>query len=264
MARKRPADPTLDDPLARALCRLFDRLDGVQAWVKDTSGRYCWVNRGFLINYACERDADVLGRTDHDLSPAPLADQYVADDAEVLGGRPLENRVELVGRFDRTAGWSRTTKLPIKDRRGGIVGTVGMTRRIDPEAVEDHEADADLGRVLTHIRRHVAEPLSNPRLARVAGRSVRSLERLFRRQVQASPQQYLRRLRIRLACRAILDSRGTLTEIAAGLGFYDQSHFVREFRREVGLTPGAYRARYAGFSGPGRQPVGEPPAVRPG
>jgi len=250
MARKRPADPPLEDPVARAFLGLFDRLEGVQAWVKNSAGRYCWVNRGFLINYACERDTDVLGRTDHDLSPAPLADQYIADDADVLAGRPIDSRVELVGRFDRSANWSRTTKLPVHGRHGGIVGTAGMTRRIDAEAVEDGEADADLGRVLAHIRRHVAEPLSNPRLAQVAGRSVRSLERLFRRQVQTSPQQYVRRLRIRLACRAILDSRGTLTDIAAGLGFYDQSHFVREFRREVGLTPGAYRTRYASPSSP--------------
>jgi AraC-like DNA-binding protein len=36
-----------------------------------------------------------------------------------------------------------------------------------------------------------------------------------------------------------------MVEIAVSHGFYDQSHFVREFRRETGLTPGEYRARYA-------------------
>jgi len=36
-----------------------------------------------------------------------------------------------------------------------------------------------------------------------------------------------------------------LAEVAAAHGFYDQSHLVREFRRETGLTPRAYRQRYA-------------------
>lgn len=244
MGMRRIQDPTIDDPVAAALCGLFDRLEGVQAWVKNAAGRYCWVNRGFLLNYACERPEDVLGKTDYDLSPAHLADQYVADDEQVLAGRSIEDRVELVGRFDRTACWSRTTKHPLRGRRG-VEGTVGMTRVVDPAAVHDGMDATALGRVLAHIRQHVDEPLANPRLARVAGRSVRSLERLFRRHVHATPQQYVRRLRIRLACRAIVERRGTLTEIAADHGFYDQSHFVREFRREIGMTPGTYRSRYS-------------------
>ena len=40
--------------------------------------------------------------------------------------------------------------------------------------------------------------------------------------------------------------RSPIAAIAAAHGFYDQSHFVREFRREFGLTPGQYRERHAG------------------
>ena len=77
------------------LAELFDRVDDVLAWVKDRDGRYYWVNRFFLISYSLDRhragprlEADeVLGKTDYDLSPAFLADQFRTDDEYVLTGR---------------------------------------------------------------------------------------------------------------------------------------------------------------------------------
>jgi AraC-like DNA-binding protein len=249
MARTGPRQHLRHDPVVAALAGLFDHLDGVQCWIKDRECRYEWVNRGFLLNYALERVEQVAGRTDHDLSPAHLADQYKLDDERVLRGEPVDNRIELVGRFDRTAIWSQTTKKPVFDRRGRIVGTVGMTRMVDASVVESDREDAAIGRVLAHMRMHFAEPLSNPQLARIAGRSVRAFERLFRRQMQLTPQLYLRRMRVRLACQALVTRTAPLAEVAAAHGFYDQSHLVREFRRETGLTPRAYRLRYAAQGG---------------
>jgi AraC-like DNA-binding protein len=245
------------DPVAVGITGLLDQIEGVQCWIKDREGRYCWVNRGFLLNYALERIEDVVGRTDHDLSPPHLAEQYRADDDLVLGGKLVDGRIELVGRFDRTAAWSLTTKKPIRDGRGRIIGTAGMTRVVDSGVVHAGGEDAALGLVLVHMRRNFADPLSNAELARIAGRSVRALERMFRRQMQATPQQFLRRLRLRLACRELTASRRPLAAIAAAHGFCDQSHFVREFRREFGLTPGEYRSRQ---DEPGR---GTPPHRQP-
>ena len=36
------------DPVAAGLAGLLDQIEGVQCWIKDREGRYCWVNRGFL------------------------------------------------------------------------------------------------------------------------------------------------------------------------------------------------------------------------
>lgn len=227
------------------MVRLFDHLEGVQFWIKDRAGRYEWVNRGFLLNYALESVDQVIGRTDHDLSPAHLADQYRFDDERVLAGESMDNRIELVGRFDRTATWSQTTKLPVRDRRGRIVGTLGITRVVDPQVVASDRQEAAIGRVVAHMRANFAQPLSSAELARVAGRSVRALERLFQQQMHMTPQQFLRRLRVRLACQALVAGRRPMIELAVAHGFYDQSHFVREFRRETGVTPSEYRVRYS-------------------
>lgn len=71
----------------------------------------------------------------------------------------------------------------------------------------------------------------------------RQLERLYYTQVGVSPKQYARVLRVN-AARAALKQVGqtSLTDLGLTLGFYDQSHFIREFKGIVGMTPSAYRA----------------------
>lgn len=250
------------EPLAAGLAGLLDQIEAVQCWIKDRQGRYAWVNRGFLLNYALERAEQVVGRTDYDLSPHHLADQYRLDDERALEGETVDGRIELVGRFDRTAVWSLTTKRPLSDARGRIVGTLGMTRVVDADAVHAGDADAALGLVLVHMRKNFAAPLANAELARIAGRSVRAFERMFRRHMQATPQQFLRRLRLRLACRELTTTRRPLAAISAAHGFCDQSHFVREFRREYGLSPGEYRKQQSGGAAPELPPKRWGPSKR--
>lgn len=74
-----------------------------------------------------------------------------------------------------------------------------------------------------------------------------SLARAFPRHFHCSIGEYLRRLRIEHACQQIIQTDASLIEIAHAVGFYDQSHFSRIFKRQTGLTPAEYRiARRAG------------------
>jgi AraC-like DNA-binding protein len=224
-------------------CKLFDFLPAVQFWIKDRAGRYQWVNVEFLLNYAFERREDVVGRTDYDLSPPHLAAQYDADDRLVLAGSPVVNRVEMVGRFDHTARWCLTTKLPVKNQRQRVIGTMGMTRLAHEPSVQDWVA-MPLGRVIEYISAHYHEAVGNEKLARLAGLSVRAFERQFRQHYRLAPRQYLKQLRVRMACHALVHGDAPIAAIAAEHGFADQSYFTREFRAVVGETPAGYRQRY--------------------
>src|SRR4029079_16672448 len=90
------------DPRLLALAELFDCVEDVLVWVKDREGRYCWVNRAFFINDSLDdrrgrTGADsrvILGKTDYDLSPAYLADQFRMDDEYVLTGKRIVDRIE--------------------------------------------------------------------------------------------------------------------------------------------------------------------------
>jgi AraC-like DNA-binding protein len=232
------------DAVASSLCKLFDYVPELQFWVKDRQGHYRWVNRGFLLNYSLERPEDVVGRTDYDLSPQHLADQFRLDDDMVLQGHPVLGRVELVGRFDHTACWSVTNKLPLMDDKGRVFATAGVTCPLKGKEYEETYPDLVTGKIIGFIRRNFAKPLPNDELARIAGLSVRALERKFEQCFQMSPQRYVRRVRVRMACYALVHTRQPLAEIASSHGFCDQSHFSREFRRQVGMAPQEYRTRY--------------------
>jgi AraC-like DNA-binding protein len=229
---------------AEVMLELFDFVEGVQCWIKDAGGVYQWVNRAFLLNYSLDGDRNqVVGRTDYDLSPKHLADQFRLSDDRVLEGNPSVDRIELVGRFDHVATWCSTTKLPIRSALGQVTGTAGITRPVTEEAVVGPVAQG-FSRVLDYVRAHYAESPTNTVLAQVAGRSVRALEREFTREIHLTPQQYLRRVRVRLSCQDLVYSQGGLGDIALKHGFCDQSHFTREFRQETGMTPREYRLVY--------------------
>jgi AraC-like DNA-binding protein len=237
-----PAEPPLPPP-----GELFDCLEDVVAWVKDREGRYTWVNRAFLVSYSSdvpESGADprrVLGKTDYDLSPPFLADQFRLDDEHVLSGNRIVNRIELVGAAEGEACWHVTNKVPVSDAKGRIVGTAGITR---PLRAPDAAAGDGFGPVLTYIRDHYLEAIGNRELARRAHMSVRAFERRFLAQFHVSPQKYLRKLRLRLASRELVYTEARMAEVALRCGFADQSHFTREFRRHYGVTPREYRERY--------------------
>jgi AraC-like DNA-binding protein len=247
------------------LAVLFDCLEDVLVWVKDREGRYRWVNRAFLINYSYSLDqpldqshatiAELLGKTDYDLSPTFLADQFRLDDEFVLTGNRVSNRIELVGQPDGSTVWNITDKIPFVDARGAIIGTAGITRRLGAPG-QDIARGTAFGPVLAYLRDHYHSPITNRQLARLAHMSVRAFERKFRSSFHLTPQKYLRKLRMRMASRALVYTSQSLAAVAQSCGFVDQSHFTREFRRHFGRTPRDYRRHYAhSDAAPGTNPA---------
>jgi AraC-like DNA-binding protein len=234
-----------------ALAELFDCVEDALVWVKDRDGRYCWVNRAFLINYemdGLERQSnggmeDIIGKTDYELSPAFLADQFRLDDEQVLAGKRIVNRIEMVGQPDGQTIWNVTNKIPLLDASGSIIGTAGITRRLSKSS-QEMAAGSEFGPVLSYMRDHFHSPITNQQLARLAHMSVRAFERKFHGSFHVTPQKYLRKLQMRMASRALVYTSQALVEVAVSCGFADQSHFTREFRRHFGRTPRDYREHY--------------------
>jgi AraC-like DNA-binding protein len=94
----------------------------------------------------------------------------------------------------------------------------------------------------------VATMLADRSLVRVGqvegacGLGTRSLQRLFARYVGVSPKWVLARYRMHDVVTALDEGyAGSLADLAAQHGWFDQAHFTREFTRLVGVTPGEYR-----------------------
>ena len=92
------------------------------------------------------------------------------------------------------------------------------------------------------LHEQFAETLSLSRIAEMVGAHPVYLARAFRKCYGCAMGEYVRRLRIEAACREISCSAAPLSEIAATLGFYDQSHFSNTFKRCTGMTPAEFRA----------------------
>jgi AraC-like DNA-binding protein len=80
------------------------------------------------------------------------------------------------------------------------------------------------------------------------GASPAHLARSFTRTFGIAPHQYLVARRVDAARRRLLDGQ-PIARVAAEVGFYDQAHFTRQFRRHVGTPPGRYALSTRGPDG---------------
>jgi AraC-like DNA-binding protein len=124
-----------------------------------------------------------------------------------------------------------------------------VRRRAVVEAfLSDHLVAADPQyELVREIVEAMAEDRSVTRVDQVTERfgiPIRRLQRLFRRYVGVGPKWVLRRYRLHDG--AELLARGEVAELAdlaIALGYFDQAHFSREFKDQIGLTPAEYAAR---------------------
>jgi len=213
-------------------------------FVKNLNGEFVHANQGFVEMLGARSLADLIGKTDYDFSPRELASHFVRDDRQVMrSGRPMTSRVELVPNADRSISWHVTTKVPLRDARGRVVGVAGFTRDFSRAAVTAGRY-RDMAVVIGHMDRHFREPITSSQLAELAHLSVSQFERRFKALFQMTPVRYLIRLRLNKACGMLTGSSLKITEIALQCGFYDHSHFSRQFMAVFGVPPSAYRRRH--------------------
>jgi AraC-like DNA-binding protein len=74
--------------------------------------------------------------------------------------------------------------------------------------------------------------------------SERTLQRLLHKRIGLGPKWLIRRRRLQEAADRLRDSDAELAGIAVDLGYADQAHFTRDFRKATGLTPGEFAARF--------------------
>ena len=87
------------------------------------------------------------------------------------------------------------------------------------------------------------ERLTLDELSGEAGVHPVHLSRVFRKCMGEGIGEYVHRLRVRAACEQILEPEISIAEVSLALGFADQSHFTRSFRRVTGMTPAAFRSQ---------------------
>ena len=97
-----------------------------------------------------------------------------------------------------------------------------------------------LRQVVDYIQAHLERDLSLGELAAIARMSSHYFCQLFKQSTGLTPHQYVIRCRIERA-KVLLRGNLSISEVATAVGFVDQSHLHRHFKRLVGVTPKAFR-----------------------
>ncbi|MGI9353417.1 MAG: GlxA family transcriptional regulator [Rhizobiaceae bacterium] len=98
-----------------------------------------------------------------------------------------------------------------------------------------------LADALLLMESHLETRLTITEIAKRLKISRRQLDRVFKRDLKQSPQEFYRYLRLTRASGLLLQTNMSVTEIAIGCGFQSASHMGKYFQIRFGLTPGTYR-----------------------
>lgn len=227
---------------------LFDLLPGYSFFVKDRQGRFIDLNRRGCEYCGVSCVEEAIGKTDHDFFPKQRADQYACDDRSVMDSdTAIVNRIESAPEAEGSPRLVATTKTPLHDRQGRVIGVAGFSRSI--ERMRDQSADAGaFEKVMQQLYANCHQNITNKELARMANLSTSQFERRFRHAFGVTPRQYLQRTRVEKAARLLADTDQSVSQIAQACGFYDHAHFSRSFRSIMTVTPSDYRQSRRGRS----------------
>lgn len=235
----------LDTLGARTALELFEYLPDAYFWIKDREGRFMAANALFVQGCGFARESDLIGKTDLDVWPRHLAEGYRRDDRAVMkSGKPQVNKLELSKNNKGGADWFCTTKVPVLDARGAVMGTAGFARDLK-KGHSSFKPYMELSPVMEHILAHYASNLSLKSLAAMAAMSPSTFERRFKSIFGRTPTAYIQGVRIQAACQLLAEGELTISQVAFRTGHYDHSHFNRYFTKLMGQSPTRYRKAHA-------------------
>ena len=120
-----------DDRAAELHLSLQALIDEVpdNLWVKDVDSRFVIANKATAARTGADRTDDLIGRSDFELCPPDKAREYFADEQRIIrSGKAMIDKEEAAPSGDRT--WILTTKVPLRNRAGEIIGLIGVSRDI--------------------------------------------------------------------------------------------------------------------------------------
>ena len=168
----------------------------------------------------------VLGR-----SIAEVSDTYVELDPLLPD---LTERIRMIMDPDPHAEAAHATAIAAVEQAVGARGPLDDEGRLVNEVAAWVEGNDEVSQVAEICERY--------------GVSERSLQRLTRRRIGLSPKWLIQRRRLHRASEELRAEPSGLADLAARLGYADQAHFTRDFRRVTAMTPRDFADQAASFS----------------
>ncbi len=120
-------------------------------YFKDVKSRFIRINKAKALEVGLNNPYDAIGKSDVDYYDKEKADSQLKDEELILStGVPLISKEEKILRPDKTEIWVSTSKSPIKDDKGNVIGLVGISRDISrqKEIIQKLNEERDFLQVL--------------------------------------------------------------------------------------------------------------------
>jgi diguanylate cyclase (GGDEF)-like protein/PAS domain S-box-containing protein len=149
-------------------------------YFKDRHSRFIFASKGLARGFGAKKADDLIGTTDFDHFSFEHASQAYRDEQRIIRtGKPIIEIVEKETWPDGTVDWVSTSKYPLRDRQGHIIGTWGLSREVS--ALKNAEAAlAKLNLKLKHANEQLALLSKTDSLSGLFNR--RSLQDTLRRE----------------------------------------------------------------------------------
>lgn len=220
---------------------LFDLVEDTAFFVKDQMGRYLAVNHSLVKRHGLKSKMDVIGKRPCEICEGEFGRIPSQQDSQVLeSGEPMIDHLEMQWFQPNEPVWCFTTKLPILDSLGQVMGLVGTSRDVRAPVATD-EIPVSFAKAIQAFQQDPSGKDGVSALAEQAGLTPQRLAKLIKRLFGLTPNQWITQHRISMASRLLFDKEKSISEIAQKCGYYDHSAFTRAFRNATGLTPTEFR-----------------------
>lgn len=232
-------------PIA-ALEQLFDQVPDIAFFIKDTQGRYIAVNYSLLARHGLARKQDAIGKRPIDICSGDFGKLPSEQDKLVLdSGLPIIDHLEMQWEMPGRPVWCLTTKVPLKDHEGLIIGIIGFSRDIRA-AVAPSAVPKTFARALEQFERDLPSEASPSWLAKLAKMPNHRFARTMKLIFGLTPTQYIAKSRLGKASSLLLQTDKSISEIAQICGYFDHSAFSRAFKKATGGKPIEFRRQWSG------------------
>lgn len=160
---------------------------------------------------------------------------FFCDTTEKQGIQIIKNQPEMVLQFHQwfealQSDSLQTTPIPL-----------AFQSFLSHTSKAQHPSFSKVKLALTHLHQNYQQKIAVEELSDLTHLSESSFQRVFKSTMGISPKRYLLNLRIEKA-KELIKTSDSLTNIAYDTGFFDQSHFTKYFKINVGMLPKSYAA----------------------
>jgi len=128
--------------LAHEQALLNSLIEGIpdSIYFKDKESRFIKVNKAMLRKHGFKSDKEIIGKTDFELFGKEHAQQAFEDEQKIIQtGIPIINKEEKEDWADGRTTWVSTTKMPLYNNQGEIIGTFGVSRDITDKVITEEQ-----------------------------------------------------------------------------------------------------------------------------